>query len=88
MRDQHRVILEAQLLGLPYAHRIGGRRRLETDAEEDHLLIGMLPRDLHGIQRRIDHTHVAAIGPRAKEVFIRTGHAQHIAEGREDHSGA
>ena len=48
---------------------------------------GVLPRDLDGIERRIDDAHVAAASLHRQQVGVAAGHAQHVAEGAERHAG-
>jgi hypothetical protein len=40
--------------------RVGGRGGLEADGEEDHLAVGVAARQLHGVERRVDHPDIAA----------------------------
>src|SRR5262249_46781199 len=44
-------------------------------------------RDLHSVQWRVDDAHLRALGPEAEEIGVRAGHAEHVAEGREDDAG-
>ena len=69
---------------LPDGHRVRGRRGLEADGEEDDLAVRVLLRELHRVERRVDHPHVAAPRLDAEQVGRRAGHAQHVAERRED----
>ena len=68
VRDQHREVRQAQPPRLPGRQGRGGRGGLEADGEEDHLPRRVLPRDPHGIQRRVDDPHVAPLGPDAEQV--------------------
>ena len=63
------------------------RRRLEADREEDHLAVGVATRELERVERRIDHAHVGTARLRLEQRAAAAGHAQHVAEGREDHLG-
>jgi hypothetical protein len=58
---------------------------IETDCEENHLLLRIRAGDFQAIERRIDDANVRAAGLEQQQVAIRAGHAQHIAEGTEDH---
>ncbi len=67
------------------AMALGGAVVSKPDGEEDHLAVGVLARQLHRVERRVDHAHVAAGGLDGQQVGGRPGHAQHVAEGGEDH---
>ena len=49
-----------QASGLDQRHGVGRRGGLEADAEEHHPPGGVVARDVHGVQRRVDHAHVGA----------------------------
>ena len=51
VRDQQREVGDALLPGHLHGHRVGRRRGLEADAEEDDLLVGVLLGDPHRVQR-------------------------------------
>ncbi len=70
VRYQQREILEPQCLGLQQAGRVGRRGGFKPDREEDHLLIGVLPGNFHGIQRRINHANLSAGGLNGKQILI------------------
>ena len=71
-------------LRLPDRHGIGRRGGLKADGEEDDLLVRIRGGDPQAIERRIDDAHVAALGLHLKQIAIRAGHAQHVAERAED----
>ena len=73
--------------GQPHGHGIGRRGRLEADGEEDDLPIRIGRGQVHGIERRIDDAHVAALRFELQQIAVRAGHAQHVAEGAEDDVG-
>ena len=85
--DQQAEVLDAELLGLVDRHRVGRRGGLEADAEEDHLLVGVVPREVERVERRVDDAHVAAGALDPEQVLLAAGHAQHVAERAEDHVG-
>ena len=53
--------VDAEPLGLVDRHRVGRRGRLEADAEEHHLAVRVLARDLQRVERRVDDADVAAL---------------------------
>ena len=67
-------------------HRVGRGRRLEAHGEEHDAPVGVLPRDLQRVQRRVHDAHVAALGLHREQVLPRARHAEHVAEGAEDHA--
>ena len=75
-------------LGLIDRHRVGGCRGFEPDREEHHLLVGILPRDLQGVERRVHDAHVAARGLDLEQILLAARDAQHVAERTEDHVGS
>jgi hypothetical protein len=93
-RDDRHVVAEdeevAQALGLGALQRQcrGGRRGLEPDREEHDLAIRVLARELQRVERRVHHAHVSAARLGVEQRAVRGRHAQHVAEGREDHLGA
>jgi hypothetical protein len=70
-----------------HGHGVGRRRGLEADGEEDDLPVRVLLRELHGVQRRVDDAHVAAVRLHGQQVGVAARHAQHVAERREDDVG-
>jgi hypothetical protein len=65
-----------------------GRGRLEAHAKEDDLVPGILPGDLQGIDRGIDHLDPRAFGlGHLQAPPTRPGHAHQIAEGGQDDTG-
>ena len=85
VRNQNGIILQSQRARLEHAHHVGRGGGLEADREEDHLLVRVLARDLHRVQRRIDDAHLSARGFHREQVPVRAGDAQHVAVGAEDH---
>ncbi|OPZ83305.1 MAG: hypothetical protein BWY76_02334 [bacterium ADurb.Bin429] len=81
---EQRKVRHPQRFRPRHRQRVGGGGRFKAHREEDHLAIGMLPREGKGIQRRVDDAHVAAVGFHREEVFRRARHAQHVAVGAED----
>ena len=73
--------------GLINRHRRGRRRGFKTDTEKNHLLCRILFGKPHGIERRINNAHVAAPGFDRKQIRRAAGHAQHVAERRENDVG-
>ena len=77
---------------LPRAQqRQRGRRRgrLEADGEEDDLALGLAPRELERVERRVDDAHVGAARLRLEQRAAPPArHAEHVAEGREGHRRA
>src|ERR1019366_4444440 len=65
----------------------GGGGGLKPDAEEDHFSSRVLLRQLHRIQRRIDHPHPPAGGLEGEQIGRAARHAEHVAERAEDHFG-
>ena len=82
---QHREVDQPSLTGLEDRHRIRRGRGLETDAEEHDLFVGVLVRERNCIERRIDDAHIAATGLHREQIVAAARHAQHVAEGGEDH---
>ncbi len=87
VRDEQREVVQTHRFGLDGAHRVGGRCRLETDGEEDHLPVRILLRQPHGIERRVDDADVATGCPNREQITARAWDAQHIAVRGEDHLG-
>src|SRR6478672_393409 len=83
--DEQAEVLQAQLPGLVDRHRVRRRRRLEADAEEDDLPVGVLPCELQRVERGVHDPDVAAGALDAEEVLLAAGDPQHVAEGAEDH---
>src|SRR5664280_2625974 len=88
VRREDREVRKAELLRPLHRHGVRGRRGLEADGEEHDLAARVLLGEAHRVERRIDHPHVAALRLDAEEARRRAGHAQHVAERREDHAGA
>ncbi len=86
MADQHREVGEAVGLGPVHRHRVGRCGGLEAVAEDDHLLVGVVPGDAEGIERGVDDPDVAARALDGEQV-LGPGHAQQVAERAEDHVG-
>ena len=82
---------EARAFDLRFAryarHGVGRRGGLEADGEEDDLAVGIAARDRERVERRIDDADVAAARLGGEQVGFAAGHAQHVAEGAEDHLG-
>ncbi len=67
VRNQHGEVREPLAPGLPDRHRIGGRRGLKADAEEDDLPRGILARDLQRVHGRVNDAHIGAVGARLRK---------------------
>ena len=87
VRNEQREILQPAALGQVHAHGVGRGGGFKADAEENHLLVGILDGEFNGVQRRIDDAHVAAAALDLEEVALGAGNAQHVAEGAEDDAG-
>ena len=83
-----RKVAQALRLRLQYRHRIGRRRGLEADREEHHLPIRVLAARSSGSPSASRRSYVSAGRPHLKQIAVRAGHAQHVAERAEDHVGA
>ena len=86
VRDEQREVLKTLTGRAVHGHRVRRRRGLEPDREEDDLPRRIRSRDVDGVERRIDHADVGAAGLRREEVGPRSGDAEHVAEGGEDHA--
>ena len=53
--------------------RGGGRGGLEADREEHHLAVGVLLGDPQGVERRVDHPDVGALGLGVQQRALRAG---------------
>ena len=89
--DQHvvahaREVAQALRLRALQRERGGGGRRLEADREEHHLAVRVLAGDAQGVERRVDHPHVGALGLRLEQRPVGPGDAHHVAEAGEDHA--
>ena len=63
-----------------------GRCRFKADTKEDHSVPGIFPRDLQGIQGRVDNAHSGSFCEGVLEAAAAgAGNAQEIAEGRDNH---
>ena len=80
-------VLEAVRGGAQHRHGGRGRRRLEADGHEDHLLVRVLPGDLERVEGGVDHADVGALGLGVEERPPATGHPHHVAERRHDDVG-
>ena len=78
---QHGEVVDAVPLRQEDGHGVGGGGGLEADGEEYEPLVGIVPRHLDSIQRRVDHAHVAPLRLDAEQVSLGAGDAQHVAEG-------
>jgi len=59
---------------------------VRSPPKEDDLLLGVLHRQVHRVQRRVDHAHIAARALDLEEIALGAWHPQHIAKGAEDHA--
>ena len=82
---EHREIGDAFALGLQHGQRGRRHRRLEAEAEEHDLAVGVLAGDVERIHRRIDHADIGAVGLGLQQALLRARHAHGVAEGGEDH---
>jgi hypothetical protein len=80
VRDQHAEVGQAEPACLVDGHRVRRGGGLEPDAEEHHLLVRVLPGQPHGVERRVDHAHVAAGRAHLEQVAPGAGNAEHVAE--------
>ena len=82
---EDREIANALRLRAHQRERRRWRGRLEPDGEEHHVLLGIVPRQLQRVGRRVNDAHIHA----ARFVFQRAAagarHAHHVAERGEDH---
>ena len=85
VRHQNRNVVDAFEPRAMHQHGVRRGGGLEADGEEDDLALGMGARDLEAVERRIDDAYVGALRLEGEQVAGRTGHAQHVAEGAEDH---
>src|SRR5690606_22009395 len=81
-------VADAALAGLVHRHGVGRGCGLEADAEEDHLPVRVLLGDAQRVQRGVDDAYVAALAAHLEQVPSGAGHAEHVAEGAEDHVGS
>ena len=86
--DEYREVGYVLLFGLEDGHGVGGCGGLEAHGEEDDLPVGAVAGDLEGVQRGVNHSHVAARGLRGEEVPVAPRHPEHVPERGEDHAGA
>src|SRR5579859_3649317 len=84
MRDEQKKIRQPFALRLPSGHGIGRGGGFKTDGKKYDALFRICTRNLERIHRRIDHTHVCAIGFGVEEVCMGAGYTQHVAVGNED----
>ncbi len=68
-------------------HRSRRRGRFEADSEEDHVVVGVVDRDLERVERGVHEPHVGSARLRLDEVAPGSGHPHHVAERREDDAG-
>jgi hypothetical protein len=80
-----REVRDVLNLGPLQRERRGGRGGLEPDREEDDLLVRVLLGNPEGIERRVDHAHVGAVGLCVEQRTVRARDPQHVPEAREDH---
>ncbi len=80
-------VLDPELPRPPHRHGIGRRRRLESNGEEDDLLVGICSRQLDRVERGVDDADLAAPGAHLKQVALASRYPKHVAEGGEDHVG-
>ena len=57
----------------------------KPDREEDDPAVRVLPGEAQRVEGRVDDAHVAAARLHLEQVVVRARHAQHVAEGAEDH---
>ena len=85
VRNQQREVLQPPPLGNMHAHRIGRRGGLEPHPEEHHLLLRILHRQLHRVQRRINDPHVPARALHLEQVALGSRNPEHVPKRAEDH---
>ena len=83
--DEQREVVDVVVIGLPRGHGIRGCRGFKADRKEDDLPVGILLGEFQRIERRVDDANVGAFGLGVEQALGRTRHAQHVAEGTEDH---
>ena len=74
MRHENRKILYAHLFRLMHRHRIGRSGRFKADGEEHNFFIGILLRDLHSIERRVNDADIAAVRFHQKQILLGARH--------------
>ena len=87
MGNKQRKILQPAAFRQVHAHGVGWGGGFKADAEENHLLVGILDGEFNGIERRIHDAHVAAAALHLEEVALGSGDAEHIAKRAEHDAG-
>ncbi len=85
MVAEHAEVAQAFGLRLPDGHRGGWRGGFETDGEEHHLAIRIVPCNLQGIQGGIHHAHIATRGLHLQQALAAAArHPQHVTVAAQD----
>ncbi len=81
---EQREVPDAVAPRLQHGERRARHRGFEAQREEHHLALRVHARELQGIERRVHHAHVRAVGLGLQEAALRTRDPHRIPEGRQD----
>jgi len=87
MVAEHREIADAFGLGAHHCKRGGGSSSFKADGKKHHVLVGIKPRELQSVRRRIHDPNVHTTSLVLKRAPLSSGHTHHVAESGEDNVG-